>query len=749
MFNKQLKLSIFLFFIFFLYSKIVFSQVVKDIVINGNDRIPSETILMFSNVKIKDDINENKLNLILKDLYNSNFFEDVSINFENNVLRISVIELPVIENITYNGIKAQKVKDAITKNLKLRSRSSYDKIILIDDNNKIISVLRDLGYYFASIDTFIEEKENNKIDIRYEIDLGEKAKIKKISFIGDKVFKDRKLRNIIISEEYKFWKIISGKKFLNENLIRYDERLLRNYYLNKGFYDVKINPSFAKSLKKDQFELIYNIDANDKIYFGNLSINLPDDFLDENFIKLNQLFVNLEGQEYSINAVEDILNTIDEITLNEEFKTITASVNEEVIENKINIEFIINESEKYFVEKINILGNNITRENVIRNQLEIDEGDPFNEILQKKSVNNLKSLNFFKSVNAEVSDGKKTNSKIINIKVEEKATGQISAGAGIGTSGSTFNFGIRENNYLGKGLMIDTNATINVNSFKGEFSITNPNYKNSDKAVFVKLQAIDIDRTKNYGYKTNKTGLELGTNFEYLRDLNFGLSGRSFYEKITTDSTASKTQQKLEGNYFDTFLNLNLDYDKRNQRFKTSKGFRSFYGVDLPIISNTDTLTNTYSYKFFSELYENNISTISFFAKTANSISGGDIKLSERLSIPGSKLRGFEVGKVGPKDGIDFIGGNHLSTVNITSTLPTILENAQNVDFLVFFDAANLWGVDYDSTIGDGSKIRSSVGVGVDWFTPIGPLNFSLTESLSKSKHDVTESFRFNLGTTF
>jgi len=156
MFNKQLKLSIFLFFIFFLYSKIVFSQVVKDIVINGNDRIPSETILMFSNVKIKDDINENKLNLILKDLYNSNFFEDVSINFENNVLRISVIELPVIENITYNGIKAQKVKDAITKNLKLRSRSSYDKIILIDDNNKIISVLRDLGYYFASIDTFIE-----------------------------------------------------------------------------------------------------------------------------------------------------------------------------------------------------------------------------------------------------------------------------------------------------------------------------------------------------------------------------------------------------------------------------------------------------------------------------------------------------------------------------------------------------------------------------------------------------------------
>ena len=732
-----------------LFSFSAYSKNYKNIIINGNERISNETILVFSEIPEDKSLNENLLNNILKNLYNSGFFKDVVVKIEGNNLTIDVLENPIIQTVFINGIKRKKTEESLYEILSLRNRSSYNSVFVKKDENAILNYLKDQGFYFSKITSSYQDLGDNKIDLYYQVDIGDKAKISKISFIGEKRFKDSTLKSVILSEEYKFWKIISGKKFLNENLIRYDERLLRNYYLNKGFYDVKINPSFAKSLKKDQFELIYNIDANDKIYFGNLSINLPDDFLDENFIKLNQLFVNLEGQEYSINAVEDILNTIDEITLNEEFKTITASVNEEVIENKINIEFIINESEKYFVEKINILGNNITRENVIRNQLEIDEGDPFNEILQKKSVNNLKSLNFFKSVNAEVSDGKKTNSKIINIKVEEKATGQISAGAGIGTSGSTFNFGIRENNYLGKGLMIDTNATINVNSFKGEFSITNPNYKNSDKAVFVKLQAIDIDRTKNYGYKTNKTGLELGTNFEYLRDLNFGLSGRSFYEKITTDSTASKTQQKLEGNYFDTFLNLNLDYDKRNQRFKTSKGFRSFYGVDLPIISNTDTLTNTYSYKFFSELYENNISTISFFAKTANSISGGDIKLSERLSIPGSKLRGFEVGKVGPKDGIDFIGGNHLSTVNITSTLPTILENAQNVDFLVFFDAANLWGVDYDSTIGDGSKIRSSVGVGVDWFTPIGPLNFSLTESLSKSKHDVTESFRFNLGTTF
>ncbi len=749
MYKKINQLIVFLFILIFFSSKTVFSQIIEKIEINGNDRIPKETILMLSDVNLKDNINNNKLNLILKNLYNSNFFKNVSIKFENNILKIFVIELPVIEKISYNGVKSNKVKESITKNLKLKSRSSYDEIILKEDNDKILTTLRNLGYYFADIQTFVETKENNKIDIRYEIDLGEKARIKKILFIGDKKFKDRKLRSIIISEEYKFWKFISGKKFLNESLIKYDERLLKNFYLNKGYYDVEINSSFAKSINNDEFELIYNIKPEERIFFNNLQLKIPDDFLNQNYSKLDDLFDELKGEPYSINAVEEILDIIDEITLNEEFKSINASVQEKISSNQIDINFVITEAEKFFVQKINIFGNNITRENVIRNQLEIDEGDPYNEILQKKSENNLKSLNFFKTVNTEVLDGDDQNSKIININLEEKATGEISAGAGFGTSGSSFNFGVRENNYLGKGLSIDTNATISADSFRGKFGITNPNYKNSDKSVYVNVQAIDIDRTKTYGYKTNKTGFEVGTSFEYLKDFNLGLSGRSFYEKIKTDSTASITQQKQEGDYFDTFVNLNFDYDKRNQRFKTSKGFRSFYGIDVPVISDTKTLTNTYSYKYFAELYENNISTMSFFLKSANSIAGEDIKLSERLSIPGSRLRGFEIGKVGPKDGVDFVGGNYASALNLTTTLPNVLENAQNVDFLVFFDAANLWGIDYDSSLGDGSKIRSSVGVGVDWFTPIGPLNFSLSETLTKSKTDVVESFRFNIGTTF
>ena len=199
----------------------------------------------------------------------------------------------------------------------------------------------------------------------------------------------------------------------------------------------------------------------------------------------------------------------------------------------------------------------------------------------------------------------------------------------------------------------------------------------------------------------------------------------------------------------DTFVNLNFRLDKRNQKFKTSDGFYVNYDVKLPIVSDTNTLTNTYNYKLYSELYENNISSFSVLLRSATSLSNDDIKLTERLTIPSSRLRGFERGKIGPKDGADFIGGNFLASINFQSNIPLFFQNSQNLDAVIFFDAAKIWGVDYDSSIDDESKIRSSIGVGVDWLTVVGPVTFSLAYPLSKKDSDIEENFRFNLGTTF
>ena len=734
---------------FLIFSSFSFSEIIKKIEITGNNRISDETILMFSNVDTGQSVKNNKINKILKDLYNSNFFNNVSVKIEKNTLFINVDEAPLIKDIKITGVKAEKFKKLIRDSLILKARGPFNDFLLTKEKNIIRSQLKTAGYYFSNVDPSIELLDDNMVSIDYVVDLGEKSKIGKISFIGDKIFKDNKLKSVIVSEEYKFWKFISGKKFLNEEIIKIDKRLLKNFYLNKGFYNVKINTSFAKLIDKNEFELIFNIIPNQKIYFGDMNFILPNDFDENNYKDLNKLLVDLKGEPYSINSVDKILNEIDLITTNEEYKSSNAFAQQSIVSDKLNIDFIIEEGETFFIEKINIFGNNITRESVIRNQLEIDEGDPYNEILANKSVNNIKNLNFFKTVRTDVVNGKNQNSKIINYKVEEKPTGEITAGAGVGTDGGTFNFGVKENNYLGKGLKVIADATISTESLKGNFSVTNPNFNNSDKSVFVNIKAEETDKLKDFGYKTNKTGFSLGTNFEYLKDFNLGLSTSSFFEKMETDSTASASQQKQAGNYWDTFLKFNFDYDKRNQKFKTTDGFRSYYSIDLPLISDTNTLTNSYNYKVFNEFYENNITAFSISLSSANSISDDDIKLSERLFIPSRKLRGFETGKVGPKDGEDFIGGNYLTTFNAQTNVPAIFENAQNLDAVIFFDMASLWGVDYDSSLDDGGKLRSSFGIGIDWFTVVGPLNFSLTQVITKEDTDKTESFRFNLGTTF
>jgi len=738
----------FMIFTFFVSSE-TFANNLNKIKILGNQRISDNTIKTFLPVKIGDSITDKLINDTTKTLYETNFFKNIDVEFENNELIISVIENPIIQNITYNGIKSETLKNKILNGIKIINRSSYVELFVKNDIDLMLNNLKQEGYYFSKIISKIKILENNKINLIYEIDLGQKAKIKKISFLGNKVFKDKKLKSIILSEEYKFWKFLSGKKYLNENLVNFDARLLRNYFLNNGYYNVDITSSYARIINNDEFELIFNINAGEKIFFGELNIDLPINYEEENFTKLTKTLTKLSGEPYSINSIEKITEQIDLLALNEQYETIDINVLEELNGNQLNLIFKIKESEKNLVKKINILGNNITRENVIRNQFEIDEGDLFNEILYNKTINNIKSLNFFKDVSANLSSDPNNGDKTIDIIVEEKATGEIGASAGVGTSGESIGIFLKEKNYLGKGLNVGGDLVLSTDSIKGSFSIRNPNFNDTNKTVYASIQAVETDKLSIAGYKTNSTGFLYGTNFEIFDDLTFGIGNKNFYENIEVDDTASLLQKKQEGDYWDSFINLDFTYDKRNQRFRPSDGFLNSYSIDLPIISDTNTLTNTFDYKFFEELYENNVTTLGIFLKSSNSITNENIKLTERNYLPSSKLRGFEAGSVGPKDGNDYIGGNYVGSLNIATTIPQFLEESQNIDFSIFYDAANVWGVDYDSSLDSTNKVRSSIGLGIDWLTAVGPLNFTFSHPITKADGDKTESFRFNLGTTF
>ena len=744
-----IKKLILIFVFYFSLIPVTYSEILNSIEINGNERISNESINSFLSFKIGDQVSIQKLNQITKELYETNFFKDVSVEFDNSELIINVIENPIIQNIIFNGIKSNTLKEFIIKDSKLIERSSFVKLFLENDLINMKKNLEERGYYFSKIDSNIETFEDNRVNLIFNFDLGEKAKIRKINFIGNKIFKDKLLKNIILSEEYKFWKFISGKKFLNKDLISFDERLLRNYYLNQGYYNVNISSTFAKVVNESEFDLVFNINAGKKFYFGNLILKLPLNYNKSNFIKLNDKLNSLKNEPYSINSIEKITREIDLLALNEQYETITVNVLETINDNQLNLEFVISESEKMFVRKINVLGNNITRENVIRNQLEIDEGDFFNEILYNKTINNIKSLNFFRSVTGKVLNTEENNDKIIDITVEEKPTGEIGASVGLGTDNNSVGFFVREGNYLGTGLSVQTNLSLSQESIRGVLSLENPNFKDSDKLVYTSIESNEIDKSEDFGYKTNKSGFSYGTRFEVLEDFFFGIGNSNYYESIDTDSTASVLQKAQEGDYWDSFINLDFINDKRNQRFKPTDGYRSSYSVDIPIISDNNTLSNIFNYAFYTELFENNNSSFSFYLKTANSITNDNIKLTERVYLPSNKLRGFKSGGVGPKDGSDYIGGNFATSVNFVTSIPKIFEQSQSIDANLFVDAANVWGVDYDSSIDKSNDIRSSIGIAIDWLTPAGPLTMSISEPLTKANTDTTETFRFNLGTTF
>ena len=726
-----------------------YSNNYEKIIINGNERISDETILIFSEISQDKLLDENSINDILKRLYKSGFFKDVSIKIENNNLTIDVIENSIIETVFIEGIKRKKTEKDLYKLLSLKNRSSFNSNLVIKDEAAILAYLKNQGYYFSQIITSTQSLGDNKINLSYKINLGNKAKIHKISFIGDKKFKNSTLRRIILSEEYKFWKIISGKKYLNEDMINFDKKLLNNFYKNKGYYNIIIESSFANYLGNNEFEIIYNITSGNKYFFNNLSLNLPIDYDLNNFKKLTTMLSKFKGETYSLNSIDRILKEIDKIVLNEQYEFLKATVNEKINDDSIDLTFNISESEKFYVEKINIFGNNVTQENVIRNQFFVDEGDAFNELLHKKTLNNIKRLNFFSKVEDQIIDGSLQNKKIINISVEEKPTGEIMAGAGVGTSGSTVAFGVKENNFLGRGIDLSTDISISTDTIKGIIALNNSNYNGSNKSLNFAVESRSTDRLKEYGYKSDKTGFSLSSGYELYNNLNFNIGSSMYTEKLTTDATASASLKKQKGSYFDTFLNYTLDYDLRDQKFQPTDGFRSRFTQNVPLISKSYTLTNTYDLKFYNQWFNENVASYGVYASATNSLSGENIKLSDRLFLPSRKLRGFESGKVGPKDGTDFIGGNYALAFNAATTVPQILPSFQNTNFSIFFDAANVWGVDYFKGDDEGNEIRSSIGIAIDLFTAIGPLNFSFSEPITKGKNDITESFRFNLGTTF
>ena len=323
------------------------------------------------------------------------------------------------------------------------------------------------------------------------------------------------------------------------------------------------------------------------------------------------------------------------------------------------------------------------------------------------------------------------------------------AGAGYGTDGSTFSVGIKENNFNGEGIVLESKLALSEQTIRGHLNYVHPNFAYSERELSTSLESSVTDKLTAFGYKSTLNKISLGTRYEQFEDTFFSPELAISSETLDTTSTASAAYKKQEGSYFDTTFGYGLTLDKRNSAYQPTSGYFSSWYQQLPIASDNQTIVNGYVITGYKEVADDMIISTGLYTRAVNSLSNDDVRVSKRLYAPRSRLRGFESGKVGPIDGTDHIGGNYIVTLNTSSTIPYILQTQENMDLKVFFDVGNVWGVDYASNIDDSDTIRTSTGVALEILTPIGPLSFSYAEVLSKASTDKTESFKFQLGTTF
>ena len=747
---QKLKKIFSVFLIFFLFNCFnSYAETVNKVEVNGNDRISLETVLIFADVELGKNYEADDVNLMIKKLYDTTFFSDISVELENGVLSFTVKENPIINTIVFDGEKAKKYIEAINEFLTLREKTSFREGHVKSDINILKEFYRQLGFYFVKIDLKVEKLDKNRVNLIYSIDKGKKAKIEKIFFLGDKKIRESRLRSVITSQEAKFWKFVSRNVYLNKERIELDKRLLKSYYKNKGYYEVDISTSNVEYAEGEGFVLSYTINAGKRYKFQKIYANVSKELDKEAFASLEKYFSAAVGKWYSHRELTNILEKIDKLSEQKELQFISHRVDETLIGQGVEVKIDIFEGEKFTIERIDVVGNNVTNDSVIRSALAIDEGDPYSELLINKSINQLKARGIFGNVGKKIIEGSAPNLKIMEISVEEKATGEVAAGAGVGTDGTSFMASVTENNWLGKGIKLNSSFNISEEKVSGNIYVNNPNYNYSGNAVFAAIDISSTDAKESSGYESSNTGYSLGTQFEQYENVYFAPSLTASLEDIEVEAGASDSVKKMDG----TFTNLDFDYsvivDQRNQAFQPTEGYRSQFSRSLPIILDSSHIKNGFNISAYRDFSDDIIGVFKFYGQSVHGLDDEDVRITSRLYLPQKRLRGFNTRKVGPKDGEDWVGGNYTTAAGIEALLPNLLPESTRTDVSLFVDTGNVWHIDYSDSVEDTNKIRSSIGLSANMFTTIGPLSFTIAQDMTKATNDQTQTFNFRLGTSF
>ena len=730
-----------------------FTTIVNKVFIEGNQRIENSTILSYLDIKKNKEISEEDLNNVFKDLFATELFSDISFDLKNNSLFIKVVENPIINRIALEGNKRIDDEDIIPE-IFLKPRDIFTLNKVKNSLQTILGIYRGNGRYAVIVEPKVIFLEQNRVDLIFEITEGPVSKIKYINFLGNSFFSDKELRSEILTKQHRWWKILSSGGKFDPDLLNFDELNLRKFYSNNGFVDANIEASQAElSHEKDIFFITINVNEGDRYKFANIIVETKIKNLDKKFI-INAIKFK-KGGWFSAKKLDDSIVNITENIMKSGIPFV--KVTPQLIRNEdksIDVTFLIEPSEKKYIDKIIISGNSRTLDKVIRRRLRIAEGDTYNRVLLRRSRVLVNNLGHFSKVEFnEIEKPSSENEVDINIEVEEASTGEFSLGGGYSSAnGAQATIGLSENNFFGKGQKLKFYILSSQRQNSIDFSFTEPFFLNRDLSLTTDIfKTIRQFPESNYDNKTDGVGLGVGyANGEYGRQsIRYSLEKRD----IIAYSGASSSIVAESGENILSLFTLGNAIDKSNSRIDPTEGWFLSNSIGLAGIGGDKKYIKiNNAFASYDLIFDEKV-TLSYSGKLGYVLGlGQDVEISDRFFLGDSSFVGFQNGGIGPRDKADdsALGGNFYYTFTPEMKFGLGLPKELGIKGRTFISAGSLTSIDTSSTnYYDDNKIRLTTGVGVLWQSPFGPIRLDYSFAILKESYDKTETFSFNVGTLF
>ena len=726
------------------------SVYVRDIKVEGLERVEVETVLSYVDIKKNTIIDDAKMDASLKQLYATGLFNDVSLNMKNDgLLIIKVAENPIINKVLFDG--NDKVDDEMLKGeLQLAPRSTYSRAKVQEDVQRILEIYKRTGRYAVVVEPQIIERDQNRVDLIFKIDEGPLASINKVNFVGNKHYSDDDLQSEIMSKESRWYRIFSSAENYDSEKTNYDKELLRRFYFKRGYADFRVVSAVAElSPDKKSFVLTFVLDEGKRYKIR--SLDITSDIADVDTAALKPAVQLETGDWYNADKVEKSVTALtDELGKKGfAFVDVEPEMTKDTAAGEIDLTFHVKEGERIFVDRINITGNTRTYDKVIRREFRIDEGDAFNVSKIKDSRRNVENLDYFSKVNIETMP-KDDNKADINVDVEEKSTGYFNVGVGYSTvNGALVRTGVTENNFRGLGQRLGLDIGVSQRSQEYDVSFTEPYFLNRRLRAGFDLFRTEQDYQDEGSYDSESTGGRLRLGWNYTDDLSQQFRYTLRQDKISNvDSEASYYIKEEAGKYNDSSVGQTIVYDKRDSAFNPKEGYFISFGNDVSGLGGDEKYlkfdAKLYQYYTLADYY-----TFKLFANAGyiTGYGGKDVRLSNRYYLGGSTLRGFDVAGIGARDKYtdDALGGNWMLYTGGEVMFPIGLDEL-GIKGRTFVDMGMLGKPDNINTsvVEYSSSPRVAAGFG---FQPMGQIDIDFAFPIVKEDYDETQVFRLNFGT--